>query len=169
MAETRAIDLVTGDNEVRRTSTPALPPQHRASDRMEIRMTRNDLDAIQARADAATPGPWFVEHGRIHSGSIQRFDWVAIASMTGSRVWLPDAQFIAQAREDVPALIAEIRELRAGRSHGDNPVQNDPESFAVDNATRVEDPTDDAGYDEGWYCGRGPCSLPGGHRGRCEM
>lgn len=74
-----------------------------------------DIDAIQARAEKATTGPWFVEHGRVHSGEASSFDTVALASMLGSRVWLPDAEFIARARTDVPDLIAEVRALRAER------------------------------------------------------
>ena len=50
-------------------------------------MTDLDLDAIEARADAATDGPWVVK--------------------------LLDAEFIAHARTDVPALVAALREARA--------------------------------------------------------
>ena len=47
-------------------------------------MTEEQLRKIEARAAAATKGPWF-KHG----------------------------MFIAQSREDVPALVAEVRRLQA--------------------------------------------------------
>ena len=109
-------------------------------------MTDAELDAIRARADAATPGPWryvrdtdgyrdagfFVEP----AGDID-FDWddyIVAACDTRTIVeeegidWearglpgnpgfgvmkLNDADFIAHAREDIPALVAEIDRLRA--------------------------------------------------------
>jgi hypothetical protein len=49
-----------------------------------------DLEAIQRRVDAAAPGPWRTAPG---------YD-------------SPNDEFIAHAREDVPALIAEVRQLR---------------------------------------------------------
>lgn len=72
-----------------------------------------NLGGIEARADAATEGPWefdetlgiscelFRSLGAhewgIHLGSIEQRD---------------DAEFIARARDDVPALLAEVRRLR---------------------------------------------------------
>lgn len=86
-----------------------------------------DLDAIEKRADAATDGPWFasdfghsgesepssivVHHGKFNWQSIR--DGEFVASMPASWVGSDDADFIAQARTDVPALIARIRELEA--------------------------------------------------------
>ena len=49
-------------------------------------MTREQLDAIRVRVDAATPGPWQV---------------------------MATASFIASAREDVSALLAEVERLTA--------------------------------------------------------
>jgi hypothetical protein len=87
-----------------------------------------DLDAIEKRADAATEGPWFASdfgysgEGEpssivVHQG---KFDWQSIrdgefvASMpTWDRQESDDADFIAQARTDVPALVARIRELES--------------------------------------------------------
>ena len=64
-----------------------------------------DLDAIEARAHAATPGPWRP------AGP----DGDAVAQMGSARRIrsLEDAAFIAAARTDVPALLAEVRRLRA--------------------------------------------------------
>lgn len=85
-----------------------------------------DLDAIQARADAATPGPWTVEEGAGAEGL--RDGWweyerracnvetdLEFVTTDGDGMGASsraDAEFIAHARTDVPALIAEVRRLR---------------------------------------------------------
>lgn len=98
-------------------------------------MKRPDLDAIEARAEAATPGPWFEEmapdgemmsdgsggvDGHIETGAIcspppdptaEDAEPETVADdvcHAGNRV------FIAAAREDVPALLAYVRELEGG-------------------------------------------------------
>jgi hypothetical protein len=83
-----------------------------------------DLDAIQTRADAATEGPWM---SATHTG---RKDGIALVGRTADRgtgnavaVFAApdvmqrkaDADFTAAARIDVPALLAEVRHLRAQR------------------------------------------------------
>ena len=80
-----------------------------------------DLDAIQARADAATPGPWFAHEdwpGRVFAES--EFN-AHVARVTGSNPE-PNERFIAAARTDVPALLAEVRRLRAERDEFCNRV-----------------------------------------------
>jgi hypothetical protein len=102
-----------------------------------------DLDAIQARAQAATPGPWGVYDGGDHANiganlaTLSRSTWRSdceIAEIDAetyvdsnlcphdegedAEAWaaqqaLDDAQFIAQARTDVPALLARVQELEA--------------------------------------------------------
>lgn len=71
-----------------------------------------DLAAITARTNAASPGPWAARD----LGGMQ---WsITPARMTDEYDNLggidsgDDAQFIAQARSDVPELIAEVRRLR---------------------------------------------------------
>jgi len=67
-----------------------------------------DLEAIKARCEAATPGPWEIKD-RGHFAYMSGPRHVGV----GGR-WLPaDAAFISHAREDVPALIAEVERLRA--------------------------------------------------------
>jgi hypothetical protein len=87
-----------------------------------------DLDAIEARANAATPGPWTYDEGcgyvevppcgtiefkpgwersvhflaRVHNNHVEGEDGLGF-----------DGAFIANARTDVPALIARVRELEA--------------------------------------------------------
>jgi hypothetical protein len=77
-------------------------------------VTEEELDAIEARANAATTGPWVLGyHGRGYTICCDA-DGTTIVSA-------PDAQdedlsedevFIAAARSDVPALIAELRAAR---------------------------------------------------------
>jgi uncharacterized small protein (DUF1192 family) len=97
-------------------------------------MTDEELQVIRARYEAATPGPWRVEHGR-YSGA----DWLIGSLGTGyfdngmhfvhittNRVRASelygnasvDAEFIAHAREDIPALLAEVERLRAELAKG---------------------------------------------------
>ena len=95
-------------------------------------MTTLDLDAIEARANAATPGPWGVGNGThivrglevTGRGSYTCIQSVAeVADEDDREDWghddfvevdpEDDAAFIAAARTDVPALVAEVRRLRA--------------------------------------------------------
>jgi hypothetical protein len=89
-------------------------------------MTRPDLDAIEARANAATPGPWMCanrgdESGSVHPGTDDNWDiYTTIIEDFGSKtvymrgeVLLEDGVFAAHARTDVPALVAYVRELEA--------------------------------------------------------
>lgn len=78
----------------------------------------SDLEAIEKRADAATPGPWhpyFTLHGDPFvvddsgSGLAGQVCALSVAPDDYGRV---TAEFIAHAREDVPALVAEVRGLR---------------------------------------------------------
>lgn len=79
-------------------------------------LTPLDIGAIKARADAATPGPWI----RFYEGS---HDWVigrvedpqtsAVAQVYeyAANNYEADTAFIAAARTDVPALVAEVERL----------------------------------------------------------
>jgi hypothetical protein len=85
-------------------------------------VTNEYLEEVQARSDAALPGPWrsFIE-GRDHqSGShfIQitpdRDDMPDLYLSWDDRVFRgTDQDFIAHAREDVAILLAEVRRLRS--------------------------------------------------------
>lgn len=103
-------------------------------------MTDEELEAMRQRADAATPGPWFVRHLdddyaaslvaiaiTPDTGKGERwsdFDHGEIVAATliqnparyvdaGDGLWDENAAFIASARTDLPRLIDEINELRA--------------------------------------------------------
>ena len=70
-----------------------------------------DLDAIEARVNAATPGPWTgtVNQG-VEAGADPVFE-TGCNCCTEPTLSEADAAFIASARTDVPALIARVREL----------------------------------------------------------
>lgn len=69
-------------------------------------MTDEELNAIEARCKAATPGPWLGDSGRdivVRDGG----DWVSVFDYKA-----PNAEFIAHARADLPGLLAEVRRLQ---------------------------------------------------------
>lgn len=72
--------------------------------------TALDLDAIRARADAATPGPWeAISSGGYGSAFIR---WPG-GEVTNERAMaMADARFAAAARSDVPALCDALRVAR---------------------------------------------------------
>lgn len=81
-------------------------------------LTHEELQAIKARAEAATPGPWTnVDEDGEHWKSITAIEGGDPLSVT-MKIYdegghsLADAEFIAHARTDVPALVAEVERLR---------------------------------------------------------
>jgi hypothetical protein len=69
-----------------------------------------DLEAIQARCAVATAGPWKADRGSIVSDT----ELIAVGGdEMGAQFNTADAEFTAHAREDVPALHAEVLRLRA--------------------------------------------------------
>jgi predicted alpha/beta hydrolase len=73
-----------------------------------------DLDAIEARAEAAAPGPWREPKNGLGLG------WTIFPK--NSKGWSiatcdsgTDADFIAHARTDIPALVAELRAAREAK------------------------------------------------------
>ena len=84
-------------------------------------MTAADrLNEIEARANAATEGPWtpdeytevdpdgFYELARVIAPDPDGDDWCAIG-VVHTGILRPDAEFIAHARTDVPTLVAALR------------------------------------------------------------
>lgn len=81
-----------------------------------------DLDAIEARAAAATPGPWWVERPEGHDAYIAygtRGDGADTFDLYDLYNVDTDYAFMAHARTDVPALIAEVRALRKERPNAE--------------------------------------------------
>jgi hypothetical protein len=93
-------------------------------------MTDEELQAIKARVAAATPGPWAMSRDEMSAGFGQHryvvvgtttadgkklVDWrLLVEGMRGADA-VHDAEFIAHARTDEPALLAEVERLRAER------------------------------------------------------
>ncbi|WBP89493.1 hypothetical protein [Kitasatospora cathayae] len=80
-----------------------------------------DLDAIQARHDAATPGPWYADDTDILVGTPDDLQphpvWIGETANPGTpNGGLTIAQFIAAARTDVEQLLARVRQLEAERA-----------------------------------------------------
>ncbi|WP_255951610.1 hypothetical protein [Streptomyces odontomachi] len=88
---------------------------------MTAPLTPEREQEIRTRAEAATPGPWCTDLWEIYQGAEYEpglSSWVGETCRAedpdGARA---DAAFIAGAREDVPALLAEIDRLRAQRRY----------------------------------------------------
>lgn len=94
-------------------------------------LTDAELAEIQGRVDAASPAPWHVARGwdgepyaavRANGGLDTSLASMLTPGVTPGGGYrepeerpLKNAEFIAHAREDVPALLAEVRSLRAQR------------------------------------------------------
>lgn len=102
-------------------------------------MTDLDLTAIKARADAATPGPWWpwdrgvgwqigVGDERDERGRPVELLPDALRTDIGRA---EDAVFIAATRTDIPALVAEVERLRRLLGPPDMPTVDSYESMAA--------------------------------------
>lgn len=90
-------------------------------------LSDKDLSDIEARAKSAQTGPWVARKATDLEGWPCAFTtgedddgnrWVVEtdgvpASQTNGATAEDDARFVAHARQDVPALVAEVRRLRA--------------------------------------------------------
>lgn len=78
-------------------------------------MTDLDLDAITARANAATPGPWQItdRNGDHVRRKLRGADDRMVLGMS-ALLWPDpaDEAFLTHAREDVPALVSAVTEAR---------------------------------------------------------
>ena len=92
-------------------------------------MTDQELDAISARAEKATPGPWITTGDEGYDEDFTHVVGVIEERWNGSRGFslLADCaahhegsnhHFIAHARTDVPALVAALREANFVRGRG---------------------------------------------------
>lgn len=87
------------------------------------RLTAEQLAAIRARAEAATPGPWSAHHRSYGlTADHDEFGGLGLeiegppeAFLRGQFARGTDAQFIAASRTDTPALLAHIEELELER------------------------------------------------------
>lgn len=78
-----------------------------------------DLDAIETRARAATPGPWdrYPQYGAHFYANTTGEHLIGIGHLNFGEGEQADADetFVRHAREDIDALLAEVRRLRAER------------------------------------------------------
>jgi hypothetical protein len=91
-----------------------------------------DLDTIEARTNAATPGPWCTDAWEIYQGTEYQPGLSAWIGETCRGTSTPeqdraDAAFIAAARTDIPALLDQVRRLTAALEqirhlHKDSPM-----------------------------------------------
>lgn len=70
-----------------------------------------NLNEIEARANAATPGMWYPTPDSTHAG--ERRYWACSPSTPNREQYSQDSEFMRYAREDVLALVARVRELEA--------------------------------------------------------
>lgn len=79
-------------------------------------MNTEELKAIEARANAATPGPCIPMYVPT-AMPVTSVKYGAVSSVNGcetARCWtIEDAQFVAHAYADIPALLTHIREVEA--------------------------------------------------------
>lgn len=85
--------------------------------------TRLDIEAIRARCEAATEGPWVIVERDDGDGGPIPPEWLVGMERHPRGYWekdntmlekKADAEFIAHSREDIPALLARVAELEAG-------------------------------------------------------
>jgi len=77
-------------------------------------LTAEQLAAIKAREAAATDGPWLYDHGLLRGGGhIGRRQLAEMHSFSPYHRAEADGTFIAEARTDVPALLAELDRMAA--------------------------------------------------------
>jgi len=80
-------------------------------------MDEKRLETIRARVEKATPGPWIHMDGDVFYGEIRdvdNFDLIAEVPEADDRP--EDFEFMAEARQDIPDLLAEVERLRSALS-----------------------------------------------------
>lgn len=101
-------------------------------------MKREELDEIRKRADKATPGPWYYTKWHVATepditGGYPPNPASICETADGEYIEnynQADAEFIANARQDVPALLAEVERLQ----HFEWALQ-----FALDEIKRLQE------------------------------
>lgn len=77
------------------------------------RLTSEEIEAIRKRTEKATEGPWRDNFGSFVDGIEVWSDGGCVLSTEAGIVRYSDAEFIANSREDIPKLLAEVDELHA--------------------------------------------------------
>ena len=76
-------------------------------------MSEQELTEIEERANAATREPWIVGDAYVPTASLSAVSVYGMGMEVAECQMDTDGAFIAAARADVPALVAEVRRLRA--------------------------------------------------------
>lgn len=104
-------------------------------------MTEQELAAIEKRANAATREPWSVSGTYVPTASLSAVSVYGMGMEVAECQMDTDGTFIAAARVDVPALIAEVRKLTAER-----------DALRVDVRTHVETVSSNIHHESGCGC-----------------
>lgn len=103
-------------------------------------MTNEDLSQIEARAAAASPGPWTLgaPEGPMDGPTVKDADGLTLVEDVSIRI--TECDFIAHARTDVPALVSEVRRLRALFTAEDiELLEGEADHFYRDTEDRMKD------------------------------
>ncbi|WP_396583057.1 hypothetical protein ACFVP7_06535 [Bacillus sp. SG20033] len=73
-------------------------------------LTKNQIEVIRKRAEAATKGPWKVYDD--YCDTVGAFSGESVARVQTEGKRLSDMEFIANARQDIPALLDHIAKLQ---------------------------------------------------------
>jgi hypothetical protein len=116
-----------------------------------VRLSPEREAEIAARVEAATPGPWCTDSWEIYQGAeyVAGAEWIGetcrAGEMDDSRA---DAEFVAHARTDVPALLAELAAVRAERDQARAEAIECKSSVDLLNALHAAGVDNWDGYDE---------------------
>jgi len=108
-------------------------------------VTPEELAVIKARTEAATPGPWAVpvanvfrviapeeEHHNPPHGLTPPYPWHIVCKMSDFDGEATDAEFIAHARTDVPALVAEVERLWEALNQSAHVIAFDDDGWSIE-------------------------------------
>lgn len=116
-------------------------------------MNPEQLNAIKERAEKATPGPWLVapeKCGPEGQGVYESDGFGCICEVgdpypRGNNRPQENMEFIAHAREDVPALVAEVERLRKALSYYADEKHYEPYCIPIQMGDYASDVTEDTG------------------------
>lgn len=78
---------------------------------MNVKLTQYELQAITERAEKATEGPWKLSYTGVSNLDGKDVLWATInEDIYGNKA---DVDFVLNARQDIPKLLAEIKRLQA--------------------------------------------------------
>ncbi len=92
-------------------------------------MTPEELDAMDAKEKAATPGPWRNSEEYGHASILVGEGSLICHGPDMEKFYCQDLDFIAASRDFVPKAIAEIRRLRSEKEALRAPIDPDREQM----------------------------------------